>query len=268
MRSSDGGESWQEHALPLQANETDLELLAVSPNDPAFLLAKAQTEDQASMPERLLVSRDGGASFESPQLLHVITAVAWSADLKTIWLACDDGLYQSTDAAHSFTRVGEADLVSCVTWLDGELLACGWYNGLAAAMPGIGASRDQGQTFSRWMGLQQVLAPLACKAGDTTQNVCAPLWVDWQREILGPSAAGGFASAPTAGVSGGAGGALLAAGSGGAPAAGAAAPASAKAESGCGCQTEAGGAEAGGWAVLLACWLRRRRAALRSSRSN
>ncbi|MEY4577991.1 MAG: hypothetical protein RL701_2694 [Pseudomonadota bacterium] len=209
LRSEDAGSTWREFTVAITERETDLELLGVSPYDPYFLVAKAHAQDQATTPERLLVSHDGGEHFETITELQVITDVDWSADRDTLWIAADAGLYRSTDAARSFERVGTADLVSCVITHDGKLLSCGWYDGLAAGMPGVGVSSDGGATFASWMHLNDVLQPLQCPDDSSTHRLCAPLWVDWQREILG------LPIVPVAGASG-AGGGGVRAGAGGA----------------------------------------------------
>ena len=210
MRSSDAGQSWQEQALELNETETDLELLDVSPFDPDLLLAKAHAADQVLMPERLLVSRDGGKTFEQPIQLHTITQAHWSEDGQSLWLATDDGLYRSTDAARSFERVGQADLISCVQEHQGGLYACGWYKGIQAGMPGIGVSHDQGATFDHYMSLNEVRAPLECDKTSDASVHCEQLWLDWQREILGyvPTAgsSGSVATGGSAAPGGGAGG--------------------------------------------------------------
>jgi hypothetical protein len=249
MRSDDAGETWREFPVALGDDEIDLEILGVSPFDPQLVIAKAHADDQVARKERLLVSRDGGQTFETPIMLHVLTAVAWSADRKTLWLATDDGLYRSTDDAHSFERVGIIDLVSCVIEHEGRLLACGWYEGLAAGNPGIGVSADGGETFQDWMQLNEVLQPLQCDTSTPTGMICEALWTDWQREILGPTALGS--------ATGGQGGMSVAAGSGGMPdtsvagRSGAPAPA-ARASGGCSVSPTGGSAWPLGMLLLLA----------------
>ena len=227
LRSADAGKTWQEQAVELSEEETDLVLLGVSPHDPNLLLAKANAADPALMTERLLVSRDGGKSFESPIQLHTITAVEWSADGQRSWLATDDGLYVSTDAARSFARVGTAELVSCVHERAGALYVCGWYEGVQSGMPGVGISMDHGESFERYMNMSQVLAPLPCEHGSDASVTCEQPWIDWQREILGyaPGSAGAGAAGSGRPTTGTGGAAAPAAGSGGSPPS-AAAPAS------------------------------------------
>jgi hypothetical protein len=248
LRSADAGESWQEQKLELTDEETDLELLGVSPVDPDLLLAKAHAADQALMTERLFVSHDGGKRFEQPIRLHTLAQVEWSADGQTLWLATDDGLYRSRDAAKSFERVGAADLVSCVQERDGALYACGWYRGIEAGMPGIGVSHDQGASFERYMNLNEVLTPLECDRGSAAATTCEQLWIDWQREILGY-----VPGVPAAGTA-----AVLAAGSGGS--------AAHAAHGSGGCSLAPASSRERAWSTLvalgwLACGLRRPRRA-------
>jgi hypothetical protein len=261
LRSDDAGRTWREFAVELTERESDFELLGVSPRDPDFVVAKAHAKDQLTTLERLLVSHDGGEHFEATTELQVITAVHWSADGDTLWLAADAGLFRSSDAAHSFARVGGADLVSCVVEREGELLSCGWYAGIAAGMPGVGVSRDGGASFAPWMQLNDVLQPLQCPDDSSTHTLCAPLWVDWQREILGlpiASGAGGTTSASgTGGARAGAGGAATNAGRGANQGqAGAVAPPAPNADSG-GCALVASARQERGawWWLVLVAWL-------------
>jgi hypothetical protein len=184
LHSSDAGQSWQRHAVSLTDTETDLILLGVSPIDENLVVAKAEAGNPA-MTERLLVSHDGGTSFSDALQTHVITAVAWSGDGNTLWVAADEGLWRSSDGAQSFQRVGAAEYVSCVLERDGQLLACGYYRGVSAGFPGIGVSSNGGETFERWMGLTDVVEPLLCSPDSATAATCATLWSDWEREILG-----------------------------------------------------------------------------------
>jgi photosystem II stability/assembly factor-like uncharacterized protein len=200
LRSDDAGKTWQRFDLTLMNDtETDFVLLGVSPDDPDLVLAMAEAADPITNKERLLVSRDAGKTFAQVGSIQVITAVTWSSDHKTIYVAADEGLLRSTDNAQSFQRVGPAQYVSCVEEHDGVLLACGYYHGVAAGYPGIGMSTDGGETFNTWMTLNTVLMPVQCDAQAPTRATCGPLWVDWQREILGTVAV------PDAGVADGGG---------------------------------------------------------------
>jgi hypothetical protein len=241
-RSLDAGATWEHFPIDLNAMETDLDLLGVSPTDPDLIIASTETSDPIAMPERLLVSHDGGKTFDNPTSVHVITSVTFSADGKTIWLATDDGLYSSSDDARSWARVGEAEYLSCANQHGAQLLSCGFFHGIPAGNPGIGVSSDGGATFDSWMYLHDVMQPVQCDPSTPTAQICASLWTDWQAEILGiyngGPAAGSGGAGVLAAVSGGVGGGSPAAVSGGVSAAsqplaaGAGAPA-ASSKSGC-----------------------------------
>jgi MYXO-CTERM domain-containing protein len=183
----------------------------------------------------------------------VITRVAWSED-GTLYVASDEGLYKSTDEGKTLHRVGSAEYLSCVIEREGALLVCGYYAGIPAGNPGIGISRDGGETFTRYMNLNMVAQPLKCDPMSTTGSACALPWTDWQNELLigldgGVPLAGGPGLAGAAGAAGSA-DAGIAAGQSGAPSAGTSAldaglagsgAATARsAASGCSCQLTGG----------------------------
>ncbi|HTU62563.1 MAG TPA: hypothetical protein VMF89_29080, partial [Polyangiales bacterium] len=163
-RSNDAGKSWEHSPVTLTETENDLQLLAVSPSDPQLLVAKAEAAMPMRDAERLLVSHDAGKTFDSPISLHVINAVAFSADGATISVGSDDGLFVSSDAGASFERVGAAAYIDSLYLDDAELMVGGFFHGIEAGMHGVGISSDGGATMTPWMLLNQVVHPLACDA--------------------------------------------------------------------------------------------------------
>jgi hypothetical protein len=190
LRSDNAGKDWVRADVAVTDSETDLVLLGVSPDDPDFLIGMAEAADPISNKERLLVSHDAGKTFVEAARIQTITAVTWSHDHKTTYVAADEGLLRSTDAAQSFQRVGVSQWLSCVQELDGMLLACGYYQGISGGVPGIGISSDSGETFKTWMNLNHVSKPVQCDPQAPTSKTCAPLWMDWEREILGTISGG------------------------------------------------------------------------------
>jgi hypothetical protein len=230
-------------------------------------VGKAEAGTPMRDPERLLVSHDAGKTFDSPIALHVINAVAFSADGATLSVGSDDGLFVSSDAGKTFAKVGDAAYIDSLYFDRAELMVGGYFHGVEAGMHGVGISSDGGATITQWMLLNQVVHPLACDATAMSAIKCKDLWPDWEREILGisddPSAAsaGSTGGAGTAGRSPSAGAASAAVGGGGAQATAPAAPA--RANSSCSLHATIpaapGSSCAGLVAGLASAWLLGRR---------
>jgi hypothetical protein len=216
--SRDGGASWERFDVTLEETELDVTLLAVSPSDPDLVLAKATATEPLAMRERLLVSRDGGASWESPLAITSLADVAFAPDGGSVWVAGLEGLWRSQDGARGFERTGNAAGLSYVSQHDGRLFTGGHFSGLMVAEDGVGASDDGGDSFERYMLLREVTAPLECPAGTSGADACVTPWGDWEFEILRPFQNMPDAGASNAGQGGagtGAGGSTAVAGTGG-----------------------------------------------------
>lgn len=258
--SSDSGKTWTSAPVAINSNsESDFDLLGVSPSDPLFVAAKAEAANPMVDPERLLVSHDGGMTFTSPMSWKVLNAVSFSADGKSLRVASDEGLFASTDGGKTFTQVGMSQYVDTLFDDNGTLLVGGYWRGVTAGMPGVGSSSDGGATLSLWMNLTDVVHPLACDPNQRSAQLCAALWPDWEREILGIVDTGPASGTAGAAAIGGSGGMMMtqpAAGSGGVVAtAGTSAPAPTPPKKS-GCSISAAGDHEHGsapWWTLLAC---------------
>ncbi len=96
-RSTDGGESWE---------EVDFSPSALSSADAQLMLRRLR----GTTGERLERSSDGGASWSDasaglPEPLYMIHLLPHPLDGELFWAATHDGLYKSTDAGASWTRV-------------------------------------------------------------------------------------------------------------------------------------------------------------------
>jgi hypothetical protein len=184
--SQDAAVTWETRSAPLLSTEGALELLAVSPVDPDFVLAKGVDDDPvALLLDRLLVSRDGGRTFESPVSIKLLFDASFSADGSTIWAAGIEGLWRSDDGAASFSALPGPARMSCVQERDDALLGCGFFAGLSALQDGIGVSSDRGASFRPLLEFTSIVEPVACAEDSPTARACELLWHDWQREILG-----------------------------------------------------------------------------------
>lgn len=175
-RSDDGGTSWRSWTFVPPVAARNARLLGVSPADPDVLFARALAD--AGVPETLLRSDDGGASWAEVSRFDAVTAVAFSAP-GTTWIAARaEGLWRS-DEGRSPVRVEGVSDVRCVLVRAGELWVCAneFVDGFA-----IGRSADGGATFEPVMHVQAVTATIACDPGDSTSIECVAR-EDWLRSV-------------------------------------------------------------------------------------
>lgn len=205
LRSVDSGASWDRLEWVPQGEELGLTLLAVDPSDPDRLIAKATASEPMQMPERLLVSRDAGASFDSPLAVFALVDAAFEqmADGVRVWVAGKQGLWRSDTALESFEQLPDSEEMTCVVQHGDQMLACGKYAGLTAAAQagknGVGVLGASG-VFEPFMGIAEVVEPVQCAEDSTTPTTCAQPWQDFQREVQGGSVAGGASMSPAAGA--------------------------------------------------------------------
>jgi hypothetical protein len=199
-RSTDGGETWQRWEQALGEDELDLTLLAVNPQRPGELIARAGSASPGFLAERLLLSSDGGASFRSPRSLLAIASAAFSPDGETIWVAAGEGLWRAGPARDAFERVGDAERLTCVHHdPDGSLWVCGRYAGNASPHNGVGRSADASAAFEPFMDFTDVTAPVACEPDAQTTGLCASWWSDFESEVFGVFVDAGVPAALDAG---------------------------------------------------------------------
>lgn len=210
-QSRDSGKTWERQVIPLEMDELDLQLFAVSPTDPQVIAVRAGGANPMMVPERLLISKDGGKTFTSPFKMLLLSELAFSADGAKAWVVGQDGFFESTDGFATFNRVGVAESMSYVTEREGEVLACGYYAGIGMGVNGIGTSKMVDTGFASFMQLNDVRAQVQCDAASSTAMKCASWWVDWERELM----AGQFSSSDGGVVAGSGGSAGSSAGSGG-----------------------------------------------------
>jgi hypothetical protein len=188
LRSDDQGMSFERIAVTLADNEADLTLLSIAPSDPDTLLARALDNTQLTRLDRLLVSRDGGRSWQSPLTVHQLFSAGFTAG--AVWVTGIDGLYRSGDDAASFAQVEGPTTMSGILELHGDALVCGRFapgkNGLARVMEGSDA-------LTPWFEFDAVTEPVACAEGTETAVACETLWRDWENEILRGLGDGGVA---------------------------------------------------------------------------
>lgn len=178
LGSSDGGQSFEQHPIELDASELRVFLLAVAPGNSDLLLARTQSRDGMT-PERLLRSDDGGATFET-----VLSAPGPLSALVqedgTVWAGAADGLYRSDDDGASFQQVDQTSDLSRITCLaehGGSVYACAF----SAGEFGVLSSAD-GRAFEWFLRFPQVSARLDCAADTDEGKLCGDAFADWSEE--------------------------------------------------------------------------------------
>jgi hypothetical protein len=156
FESTDDGATWTERPLP-----ADPALVApayIAGVDPANA---DRVYVRTSSPSELLVTDDGGQSFQSVLSLHgLMQGFALSPDGATIYAGGqDDGLYVGDSTALAFTQVSTVH-VQCLATRGSELWACADDQETGGFIAGV--STDQGATFTAKLHLGSVSAPVAC----------------------------------------------------------------------------------------------------------
>jgi hypothetical protein len=195
LASRDGGQSFVERPVELDASELRVFLVAVDPDDPDRLFVRTQSRNGVT-PERLLLSEDGGDTFETVLSAPGPISAVVHPD-SSVWAAGAEALYRSGDGGHSFLRMENVDLglVTCLTVHAESIYACGF----SAGEFGVVRSADGGATFSWFLRFPQVSARLDCAADSDEGARCETAFADWSDE-QGPfpatGGAGGSGGAP------------------------------------------------------------------------
>jgi MYXO-CTERM domain-containing protein len=174
--SRDGGESWADPSTPIALHEGErLPIIAgVDPTDPDRVFVRIMHDDFLFDPplERLLLSEDGGESFETVHTAPHIRSFAMSTDGMTAWAGDDGdgGLWRSDNAGVDFEAIDASIQVHCLEWHDGRLWMCAndFREGFAVAR-----SDDLGETFTPFFAFDDVQGMHPCP-GDGLLEICVP----------------------------------------------------------------------------------------------
>jgi photosystem II stability/assembly factor-like uncharacterized protein len=182
LRSSDGGATWERFTVELDPmQEERASLVTVNPSNENELLVRTTAYNPEATPERLLLSRDGGATFARIFLGTSLKDASYGA-AGDLWVADQVALWRSTDGLASFTRHGDTRWMSCVNEHGGRLWGCGQF---AAGKDGIGVASKAEDPFFPWMDFRDVSEQVACSASAPTLAACATTWEHWKSEVLG-----------------------------------------------------------------------------------
>ena len=166
LTSRDGGATFDETAIPIDPNlESGAYIAAVDPTNADRLYVRTWPIS------RLLVSSDAGQTF-APVLTFAgeMKGFALSADGTTIYAGGpDDGLWTADASDLQFRSIAPTS-IECLASAGAELLACSNDEPFA-----LGASTDDGQTFTTLLRLENVSSVLSCNAGTSTAACSAQL---------------------------------------------------------------------------------------------
>lgn len=147
-------------------------VLAVDPTNPDRVFVRMERSVIDARPERILVSDDGGATFDVLFELPSASAFEISADGRTIWIGSPtDGLWIARDGAAMFEQISTLHVV-CAQRRDAELWLCldQREDGFA-----LGRSLDGGMTVEEVLEITDVTELPSCGECDATEAVC-PAW--------------------------------------------------------------------------------------------
>ncbi|HVZ32272.1 MAG TPA: hypothetical protein VG963_07600 [Polyangiaceae bacterium] len=194
-RSRDGGQTWERNVVMLTEDELSLNLLAIHPTQSDVLLAKTGSSSPGYVDERLMLSRDGGKTFDAVLMTSAVNDAAFASDGNAAWVAGNDGLWKSGPTFDDFQRIGVADHLSCVEETHGRLWACGHYTGTTAGLAhdGVGSAAPDATTFDPFMDFTHVTSEVSCDDSSPTPGLCEWSWQDFMLELLPYGAADGGA---------------------------------------------------------------------------
>lgn len=190
--SDDGGAQWTERAIPLvSSTERGVYIAAVDRQSPDRLWARTSGPGAT----RLLVSDDAGKTWRAIfQGAGALLGFALSDDGAREWVGGPvDGLRAASTADHAFAQTSDVG-VECLTAIGAALWACTVPSPTVPFV--LGASTDDGRTFTPKLALSDVRGPLACPKGSSV-DVCAADWPGLADLLKVPRDAGAADAGPT-----------------------------------------------------------------------
>lgn len=176
LRSDDRGATFRALPIPLVGEERTIHVLGVDPTSADRVFARAVRRVTDEVPERLLLSEDGGETWVTVLDLLEIVGFAISEDGTTVWAGSwDGGLYRSTDGGLTFAALDPALRIRCLAQRPGELWICAddFVAGFALAR-----SSDGGETIEPVWAFDDVVNDVGCPAETPLGTLCPMYWPD------------------------------------------------------------------------------------------
>ncbi len=198
--SDDGGVTANQYQIPLVRGELQARLLGIDPTNPERIFVQVEATS-IELPERLIVSDDGGRTFATVLTLHGFKGFAISPDGNTLWAGGTEGLWRSTDRGEHFDRVVNSSVtrVGCLAFHANQLFVCG----VTRDEFNVSVSSDQGESFRKVVSFSEVGQIIACSDDSAVASVCEGPMAHWRSEVASFIAGAGVVSAGGAGGVGG-----------------------------------------------------------------
>jgi hypothetical protein len=182
--SSDAGATYVPQDLALSDTEVRAFVLGVDPLDEARVFVRT-LPGNSDMPERLLLSEDGGESFS--EVYASGGPLAFAVDQNAAWLGGKDGLFRSNDRGKTFEPVpGAPDHIGCLVARSDSLSVCGF----ADNEFGVLQSTPDQQSFETELRFADVTDQVSCASDSEIYARCQVEFQHWAEEVARPSEGG------------------------------------------------------------------------------
>lgn len=172
FRSDDGGLNWTESDLPpSELPQPPIYILGVASDDADRLWVR---NDAGT--DRVLFSSNGAVSFRREIEVDrdvVAFAVGSAGTPHYLGIRQTNGVFRALPGEATYTRIVPSPAPRCLELSGGVLHVC---TNQADSGFAVGASTDEGETFSPLMAYQRLTGPKVCPAGSPSADVCDDLW--------------------------------------------------------------------------------------------
>ncbi len=175
LRSDDGGETFPVQVeIPVVSGERQAQVLAVDPTNPDRVFVRIARGEVDPRPERMLLSTDGGETFESILEVNNMRSLALSEDGRTVWIGSglNQGLWRASGGSTEFEQVSDVNPLCLAARADG-LWVCDDQRAHGFA---LGRSTDGGAAIERVLGFEEASELLECPRCTAGWITC-PAWV-------------------------------------------------------------------------------------------
>jgi hypothetical protein len=172
--SKDGGQTYAEYVIPLVTNELGAYIAGVDPNvaDTVYVRTLSLDPKLGTQNSRLLVSTDGGQTYTQKWTGDKMAGFALSSDGSRVYVgSVVDGLQVASTSDFAFKQTSTHQ-IQCLAMSGTTLYACG--NEAEAGFI-LGATTDEGATFTTLLKLETIHAPISCPSG-TPGATCLSQW--------------------------------------------------------------------------------------------